>query len=96
MYITIVTPLLLDAEFWSYLEGKLTAGYSETYSEGQTSGVTVTAEPGQHATVTWGGCCSSNIGHHAYVQLQHSLFCVVIAKPLPGTLACCQGRTLDH
>ena len=71
------TPLLLYAEFFDFLEGKLTAGYSETYSEGQTSGVTVTADPGQHATVTWGGRCSCNIDHHDFVQLQHLLFCVV-------------------
>ena len=42
------------AEILKDYEAKLTAGYSQTYTRGQNAGVTVTAEDGQHATVTSG------------------------------------------
>ncbi len=45
---------MVIAEIMSAYEAKLTAGYSETYSNGTNAGVTVDVSDGEHGTVTAG------------------------------------------
>ena len=44
----------LPAEIFSNYEAKLTAGFSQTYTAGTNTGISVTAQPYQHGTVTRG------------------------------------------
>ena len=44
----------LSAEILSSYEAKLTASYSETYTQGTNAGVTVAVTDGEHGTVTSG------------------------------------------
>ena len=53
----------LSAEILSSYEAKLTASYSETYTQGTNAGVTVAVTDGEHGTVTSGESTHSHPGH---------------------------------